>query len=115
MNAWHALKIIGAVIALSASFCPAFSQTTSSTDVCMGNGGGTSCQSATTVNYTCPDYKAIGGGGPQTYEELRKRFCSVIDASGNSKQVPANISVTQNNGGGECGWTKFHIVCVYGQ
>ena len=70
--------------------------------VCMGNGGGNNCQSGANANFDCNFYRSIGGGGPQTAPALAANFCP-------SKR--ANVTLYQDNGGGECGWTGFEVTC----
>jgi hypothetical protein len=70
--------------------------------VCMGNGGGNNCLGGADAKFDCDHYKAMGGGGQKTIDTLQTQFCP-------SKR--ANVTVYQNNGGGECGWTGFDVTC----
>jgi hypothetical protein len=78
--------------------------------VCMGNGGGANCLSGAGAAYDCNTYRGMGGGASQTYDVLADRFCGYYE--GHIRKVdPHNIIVTQDNGGGECGWTAFEVTC----
>ena len=72
--------------------------------VCMGNGGGDNCLTGAAGHFDCDAYSKMGGGSQQTYDNLSTMFCG-------SKQNTARVTVTQNNGGGQCGWTAFQVVC----
>jgi hypothetical protein len=78
--------------------------------VCMGNGGGASCNAGANASYTCAQYRGIGGGAQTTYDTLAKRFCEYRDGD---KTVLAPNKVIHNfsREGGECGWTGFTVVC----
>ena len=79
-------------------------------NVCMGNGGGASCNGPNITSYTCAQYKAIGGGSAQTYSTLGQRFCKYTD-NGTKRVSPYKVIVTYDVGGGECGWTNFKVTC----
>ncbi|WP_156526843.1 hypothetical protein [Bradyrhizobium sp.] len=80
------------------------------TRVCMGNGGGNNCSSGANAQFDCNAYKAMGGGGQKTTDELASRFCGYVE-NGVHKIYPNTVTVYQNNGGGECGWTGFEVTC----
>ncbi len=77
----------------------------STTFVCMGNGGGkpSSCTGGGVVNFTCAEYRAIGGGGEATRPTLAERFCGTL---------PFNVLHNFSVDGGECGWTGFTVSCL---
>lgn len=75
--------------------------------VCMGNGGGDNCLSGAAGHFDCDAYNKMGGGSQQTYDTLSTMFCG-------AKPKTARVTVTQNNGGGQCGWTAFQVVCNIG-
>jgi hypothetical protein len=81
-------------------------------NVCMGNGGGTSCEAPGTVRYTCAEYKAIGGGGAATPPALGQRLCRYFDAQGQQQQMPYSVAHIYSRSGGECGWTLFLVTCL---
>jgi hypothetical protein len=76
-------------------------------EVCMGNGGGQSCNGPGVVSYTCAEYRAIGAGGLPTYVALNKRFCN-----GGPETAQQNVRHNFSREGGECGWTSFTVTCV---
>jgi hypothetical protein len=78
--------------------------------VCVGNGGGSNCLSGADARYDCLSYQALGGGGKNTYDFLALKYCGYLD-NGNQKVAPNNVTVIQNNAGGECGWTSFQVTC----
>jgi hypothetical protein len=78
--------------------------------VCMGNGGGNNCLAGSDASFDCDQYNGMGGGGPKTTTELGARFCT-SNVNGQKKQLPFDIKVYQNNGGGKCGWTGFLVTC----
>ena len=108
-------RLIGAIVPVMALFSSISSAQNITVNVCMGNGGGPSCISKDTVNYTCAQYRAIGGGGTATETALGSRFCKVYDANGQQKQLPFNVVVKYDVGGGECGWTLFSVTCLTSQ
>ena len=80
-------------------------------NVCMGNGGGPSCENSgpNTVRYTCAQYRAIGGGGAATPPALGERLCRISDPNGQQQQLPYSVVHLSSVGGGECGWTRFVV------
>ena len=89
------------IIALMTLLCN--TSTAQNFKVCMGNGGGPSCIMENTLNYTCDQYRAIGGGGLETKRALQARLCP---------NRLANITVKSDVAGGECGWTLFEVECL---
>lgn len=80
------------------------------TRVCFGNGGGSNCKNGAQANYDCAFYRKIGGGDQRTKDWLGEQLCTTIEG-GRTKVMPFTVSVYQNNGGGECGWTGFTVTC----
>jgi hypothetical protein len=56
-----------------------------------------------TLNYTCDQYRAIGGGSLEIKRALEARLCN--------NQL-ASIIVESDVGGGECEWTLFEVQCL---
>ena len=46
-------------------------------NVCMGNGGGTSCQAGANVNMTCAEYRGIGGEEHQRPQRWGNDYASI--------------------------------------
>jgi len=101
---------ISGVIAILCVSCEANAQDLKF-NVCMGNGGGASCEGGNTVRYTCSQYKAIGGGGPATPKALGERLCKIYKPDGKEDQLSYNIAHIYSRPGGECGWTLFTVTC----
>jgi hypothetical protein len=62
------------------------------------------------VYLTCAQYRAIGAGSQATVNAFGKQFCEYFD---NGQKILAPFKVTHDFsvGGGECGWTGFHVIC----
>jgi Caspase domain len=79
------------------------------TRVCMGEGGGDNCLSGSDATFDCDVYHNWGAGGKMN-ENLGAQFCSSV-RHGNKVQLPFNVTLYRNNGGGKCGWTGFIVTC----
>jgi hypothetical protein len=79
------------------------------TRVCMGEGGGSNCLATADAKFDCNVYYSWGNGGKMN-ENLGANFCSVTE-NGTKKQLPFDIKVYQNNGGGKCGWIGYLVTC----
>ena len=106
-----ALRLLGATAGITALFCATSGAQTITLEVCMGNGGGPSCAGRNTINYTCSEYRAIGGGGPETGRALGERLCTVFTPNG-PKRLHSDVIPISNRAGGECGWTLFRVTCT---
>jgi hypothetical protein len=80
------------------------------TRVCFGNGGGNNCLNGANASFSCAVYRSWGGGGQETAKNLGLNFCSKT-SKGTKKQMPYDVTLYQNNDGGECGWTGFVVTC----
>jgi hypothetical protein len=78
--------------------------------VCAGNGGGNSCVAGADGYLTCADFRAIGARGAPTAPALGDRFCGYTEG-GSRKLPPYKVVHDFSIGGGECGWTQFHVIC----
>ena len=76
----------------------------------MGNGGGDNCLAGADARFDCNAYSQMGSGSQQTYNTLADRYCGYTE-NGVRKVDPHDITVYQNNGGGQCGWTGFQVTC----
>jgi hypothetical protein len=97
------------ILAFLCTISPAHAQTF---NVCMGNGGGQSCDGPGTIRYSCAEYRAIGGGGAATPPALGQRLCRYFDANNQEQQMPYSFAHIYSRGGGECGWTLFVVTCL---
>jgi uncharacterized protein YjbI with pentapeptide repeats len=82
--------------------------------ICMGNGGGKpdECTGSGVITYSCDQYSNIGGGGPPTAPALGSRLCGFTE-NGQQKVAPYTFTHVFSRGGGQCGWTRFNVVCSY--
>jgi hypothetical protein len=80
--------------------------------VCMGNGDGNNCLAGADAKFDCNAYNGMGGGSEQTYNTLADRFCGYTE-NGVRKVDPNDITVYQNNGGGQVwldGFSKLPVI-----
>jgi hypothetical protein len=108
MSALHALSAAG--FGMIALFATSQANAQERFNVCVGEGDGGSCQSATSVNYTCSEYKGIGGGGLGTIKALGERLCKYVDG-GQEKSLLYSVANIYSVEGGQCGWTLFAVTC----
>ncbi len=108
-----ALRMLIAISGMTMLFCraPIAQADDLRFNVCMGNGGGPSCAGGANVTLSCAQYRAIGGGGPETPPALGARLCNYYDRDGTRRQFPFNVAHIYSRGGGECGWTLFTVTC----